>query len=182
MNWYDRQSKKHLLLLHHFFYYISTFFCIIHRFTQYLHYKIRIIWLDSHLQDWTGEKKKSWMCWFGSFWLNQVSLFNLLTTATPWHTDLLVIHESLKKVFGEKALALIKCILFSSFCRSTDSLALIKTILFSSYCRNKHHFPTTLICWGKNKNRSVVCSSPHQKIMRKKKVTQQEGKKSRKQD
>lgn len=146
-------TANHLLLLHFFFFItLIHFLYILHWFTRHLYYKIRIIWLNSHLQDWGGRKKKR----------NESELNVLLDLAervcfmcscTLTQTDLFVLRVS--EGGGEKALALIKYILFSSFCRSTYSLALIKSILFSSCCRNTHDFPTTLIC-GENKNSSVV--------------------------
>lgn len=59
-----QKTSAHVTL---FFFITSVHFLyIIQRFTQYLHYKIRIIWSDSHLQDWTGGKKEELnvLIWF----------------------------------------------------------------------------------------------------------------------
>lgn len=85
MHWYDisfqNYKKKHLLMLHNLFYYFGTFVLyIIHQFTWHLHYKIRIIWSNSHLQDWGGEKgrNQSWIFALAAW----VSLIY-----SPCHTD-----------------------------------------------------------------------------------------------
>lgn len=134
------------------------FLYIIHRFAPFLHYKIRIIFLICKTEEGKKEVRVECNVFFLIYCLIKPSDFFFLLTLHPdtlvlfsWSVLDVGLWKKKKKnpqnpaVFGEKSTALIKFVLFSSFCRSTYSLALIKIILLSSYRRITHHFPTTLI-------------------------------------
>lgn len=188
---YKKTPSAHLSS---FFITSVRFLYIIHRFTPFLHYKIRIIFHICKIEEGKKEVRVECnVCLFFNLLFNQAKWLFLYAHASPWHTGVIQPisswRESLEKkkrrrkkqqYLGKKSTALIKFVLFSSFCRCTYSLALIKIILLSSYCRITHHFPTTLILRENKINRLVVVQAhiTNKKIKRKKTMREKKRKKA----